>query len=121
MRFHRLAALAAAGLITAVAATAAGTANAATAELRENQAHTVPLDGRTAVIYFTRTGDDFTVVTTAADDGDAGAALRTIHTLKDGESVAVQLSSGVPNATRLDLTRTGTTLSVDQIVQVAAR
>ncbi|WP_114395276.1 hypothetical protein [Oleisolibacter albus] len=120
MRFHRLAALAAAGLITAAAGTAPGTAAAATAELRENQAHTVQLDGRTAVIYFTRTGDDFTVVTTAANETGA-AALRTIHTLKDGESVAVQLSSGVPTATRLDLTRTGTTLSVDQIVQVAAR
>lgn len=82
------AALATAGLLGAAFAVPA----AADMSLAENQAITVNVEGRTAVVYFSTADNAFTVVATAADDAGAAAPLRTVHTLNDGEGITLQLS-----------------------------
>lgn len=114
MKTSRIAALAVAGLAAVLAGTAA--ANAGTIELRANQARSIELKDRTAVLYATEVGGAFTLVTTAADN-DGARPLRTVHTLADGQGVALQLAAD----TRLDVVRKGGTLAITRVTQVAER
>lgn len=112
MKAHALALLLAA---SAVQPALAGPAT----RLAEGDAHTVTAAGRTAVVYFSKAGGAFTVVSSAAGP-DGSASLRTTHALADGASVVLRLASG-EGPRDLVLARVGDTLEVAAPEQVAAR
>lgn len=114
MKTTRIAALAAAGLFAALAGSAAATAG--TVELRANQATSIDLKDRTAVIHVATVDGAFAVVTTAANN-DGSRPLRTVHKLADGQGAALQLAAD----TRVDVARKGDRLAVTHVTQVAQR